>query len=202
MLEMLQNGLKILSKYRIHYAAAAVGLGALLGYLIGSIIKKGNIEESVSEPSTETDNAVRSQFAENAAVFSGLYEAVYRIGKGKSRFRQGVAGDFVVRLNSINGAAELNERLDFLSGYAEWDNDTSVEKMKELTEFFFGSGVIRDSAATITVNSETYANYEVADGERLYEGTIAAVKTPCWHINNKVLEKGIIQKKEEGNVRV
>lgn len=203
MLEMLQNGLKILSKYRIHYVAA-VGLGAVLGYLLGSILlKKGNITEDGSESFPETDDVVRSQFSENAAVFSGLYEAVYRIGKGERRFRQGVAGDFVVRLNGINGAAELNERLKFLSGYDEWDNDTGVKKMKELTEFFFGNGVIRDSSDKITVNSETYANYEVADGERLYEGTIAEVKIPCWHIDTKLLEKGIIQKKEEAdNVRV
>jgi len=144
----------------------------------------------------EAGEAVRTQFIEHSAVFSGLYEAVYRLSCGKGRFRQGVVGDFMVRLNGISGVAELKERLKFLSGYAEWDNDTGINKTKELMEFFVSNGAIRDNVSEITVNSETYANYSTADGEMLYAGTVAKVVTPCWHIGGSLLEKGVIQKKE------
>ena len=146
------------------------------------------------------DDTVQRQFAEHATVFSGLYEAIYRIGAGEGRFRQGVVGDFAVRLGGIaGGAEELKEELKYLNAHPEWDMDVGKAKMKELTEFLFKNGAVRDGAVEITIDNETYAKYDVADGERLYEGTAAAVLTPYWHIGGKLLEKGSIAKKEEAD---
>ena len=177
-------------------AAVAVGIGALCCFLYMLNKKRLSSNKRGAVPSQYRD-AAQTQLALNAAVFSGLYEAIYRIGKGESRFRQGVVGDFVVRLNGINSAGDLSERLRFLDDYAKWDNETGAKKMEELTGFFLGSGIIRDSAEEITVNSETYARYDVASGERLYEGTVAFVKTPFWQIGDKILEKGIIMETNE-----
>ena len=171
----------------IAVAALAVGVAAVCCFLhfrkrLSSF--KGDM--------TANQDAVRSQLVSHAAVFSGLYEAIYKIGIGESRFRQGVVGDFVVRMKGISDAEELCERLDFLSAYMGWDSDTGAKKMKELTEFFLANGIIRDSAAEITVDANTYARYDVADGERLYDGTAATVIAPYWQIGDKILEKGII----------
>ena len=178
-------------------AAVLVVILGILAYCFCMVRKRRSHVEIGEESPPGNDDAVRRQFVEHAAVFSGLYEAVYRIGKGESRFRQGVAGDFAVRLGGIDGAEELKAQLDFISSHAEWDSAAGAAKMNELIGFFFGNGVVRDSAGEITVDSETYSKYDVADGERLYEGTVAAIKTPCWHISGKLLEKGIIIRKEE-----
>ena len=175
-------------------AIVAVGIGALCCFLYK--LNKKQLYSIKGEPlSVQLNDAVRNQLVLYAAVFSGLYEAIYRIGKGESRFRQGVVGDFVVRLNEISGAGDLCEQLRFLNDYGVWDNDTGAKKMNELTEFFLAGGIIRDSTSEITVDSQTYARYDMADGERLYEGTVASVKTPFWQIGDEILEKGIITEK-------
>jgi hypothetical protein len=77
--------------------------------------------------------------------------------------------------------------------------------MHELMQFVSSAGICRDTAENLVIDSETYKKYNTIDGELIEEGAQAAVKSPYWYIDDKVLEKGYIQEiniRSEQNERI
>lgn len=137
----------------------------------------------------------RDEFAEIAAVFSGLYEPLYLMGKESIKFRTGVVGDWVTRTEGLDGAVNYrNMWKSRLSDYSSWSREEGVTKINELLSFIFDAGVCRDDAAEVTVDGTTYKKYIASGDEMIEADNPARVKTPYWFIEDKILEKGIIEK--------
>jgi hypothetical protein len=137
----------------------------------------------------------REEFAACADVFSGLYEPLYMMGKGGLKFRTGIIGDWATRTVNLAGASNYQDMwIIRFSDYSSWNQEQGMAKINELLSFVFAAGVCRDTAAQITVDSTTYKKYNTSDDEMVEEGSPASVKTPYWFIEDKILEKGVIEK--------
>lgn len=134
------------------------------------------------------------EFVENADKFSGLYEPLYRMDTGKTRFRAGTVGDWVTRMENLqNSPHYIEEWKPRLQDFEQWTKEDGLSKIHELMQFVSSAGVCRDTAENLVIDSETYKKYSTIDGELIEQGTQAAVKSPYWYVGDKVLEKGYIQ---------
>ena len=166
-------------------AAGAAGFIVYWFFLKGKYFKKTQDNESL-------------EFAQNAKVFSGLYEPVYLMGFGKVKFKIGVVGDWVTRTKHLETAPLYRDKwLPILEGFESWDPETGKNHLQQLYKFISASGVLRDKRKSFKVNSETYSRYAADDGELIEQGNTAYVKTPCWYIGDIILDKGIIQRNKQ-----
>lgn len=169
-------------------AAVAAGTVAFAGIKIYKAYNREKAEKEVKEKASK-------EFAEVAAVFSGLYEPLHSIGKGSLKFRMGVVGDWATRTINLNNASNYLLFWDTRFGdYENWDTEQGRAKVNELLSFVINAGVFRDEADEITVDSNTYKKYDTSDDEMIEAGNPARVITPCWLIGDKILEKGAIGK--------
>jgi hypothetical protein len=149
-------------------------------------------EKIVAEKSQE-------EFAASASAFSGLYEPLYMMANGISRYRVGVVGDWAARTANLKNAEHYRRMWDErFPDSSEWDEDEGPAKLNELLSFVFSTGVCRDDAVEIIVDGHTYKKYATIDGEMIEAGSSAAVKAGYWFKDDLIIEKGIIQKKTEG----
>jgi hypothetical protein len=137
----------------------------------------------------------RSEFATAATAFSGLYEPLYLMGKVSLKFRIGVIGDWVTRTANLTDAVNYQDMWKSrLSNYSSWSHEEGLAKINELLSFIFNAGVCRDTAVQITVDGATYKKYSTSVDEMIEADNPARVKTPYWFIEDKILEKGVIEK--------
>lgn len=135
------------------------------------------------------------EFAACADAFSGLYEPIHMMGRVSLKFRAGVIGDWVTRTINLANAPNYRDIWNSkLSDYQSWSQEQGLVKINELLLFILTAGVCRDTAAQITVDSTTYKKYSTSDGEMIEADNPARVKTPYWFIEDKILEKGVIEK--------
>lgn len=172
--------------------AVALGVAAVTGFWLykrGLRVKAKKLAEE----------KIKEEFAACASAFSGLYEPLYMMANGISRYRAGVVGDWAVRTANLKNADHYRQMWDErFPDSSQWDEDEGPAKLSELLSFVFSTGVCRDDSVEITVDGHTYKKYTTIDGEMIEAGSYAAVKAGYWFKDDLILEKGIIQKKTEG----
>jgi len=133
------------------------------------------------------------EFSQNAVVFGGLFEPLYLISSGVTKYKPGIIGDWLVRTENLSNALQYkNEWSEKLSGFENWDLKQGVNKTKELINFIRTVGIARDTASKVTIDSKTFQKY-VYENDFIPEiGKKVKVKTPFWYFNDIILEKGVI----------
>lgn len=171
------------------------------GLIVGGIIVVGAIvyagvkvcqKTRLKKTHTVEVDQAKEEFASVADVFSGLYEPLYKMGKGDVKFRIGVIGDWVTRTENLSNADHyVKEWRTKLENYSSWNSEQGMAKINELLAFVFESGVHRDTVSQIVVDNASYKKYTSA-GEIIEAQNPARVISPFWFVGDKILEKGII----------
>lgn len=173
-------------------------IGLLWG---GSVWAAGAVAVTVLWLRQKKKNALLRQnaiadFSAKASSFIGLYEPLWMIREGHLKIYAGVFEDFNVRINNLEDFPALvqfwNENF---SGIENWSGNKPNKKATELLDFVNEAGVSRGEETEVTVERDTFRQYNVKDGIPIERGTAATVETPYWSRGNDVLEKGIIKEK-------
>jgi hypothetical protein len=180
--------MKLIETSLIVAGGAAAGVAVFAGVKIYKNYIRKKAEKKVQEKSIE-------EFAACADAFSGLYEPLYLMGKVSLKFRIGVIGDWVTRTANLTDAVNYQDMWKSrLSNYSSWSHEEGLAKINELLSFIFNAGVCRDTAVQITVDGATYKKYSTSVDEMIEADNPARVITPYWFIEDKILEKGVIEK--------
>jgi hypothetical protein len=172
--------------------AVVLGAAAVTGYWLYKRGLRAKAEKMAEEKS-------REEFGACASAFSGLYEPLYMMAKGISKYRPGVVGDWAARTANLKDAPYYRQMWDSrFPDSSEWDKETGTARLNELLDFVLSTGVCRDDTVEIVVDGDTYKRYTTMDGEMIEAGSPAVVKSGYWFKDDVILEKGIIEKKTEG----
>jgi hypothetical protein len=145
------------------------------------------------EISTDEEKAAKELNAELDS-FTGLYESLHVVVNGSSDKLFEVVKEWDTRVRFMKNRPFLNKKWDSLfEGFSEMEPAEVKEKARLFLYFVFAAGIKRDGRHSITVNNETRFRYYTLNGEEFINGKNAEVAIPCWHFNNKVIEKGIIK---------
>jgi len=171
-----------------------IGGAVLLAVIVASavtIIQRRNARRAVCY---NQESAAAMEFPKIAGIFSGLYEPLYKLATGKTKYRPGFIGDWAARTESLDEALLYRKLwLPRLVRCEMWDARYAVGKARDLLAFIQDAGITRDTRSEIIIDAQTRRQYVADDGVFPEDGELVNVKIPCWFLGESILEKGIIE---------
>ena len=152
--------------------------------------RQGNVEQhpeqTIEKPFEFNIETAKTEFLQVADKFTGIYESLFIVASS-------VAGNY-----SPDDLDDWNTRIKYLDGKPNFqtfwnENKTDLQK---ILDFFYTCGVERDSQKEIIATNQTRYLYQVISGEKIEIGKKYIVVMPCWTLQDKILEKGMLKSNE------
>jgi hypothetical protein len=147
-----------------------------------------------SQQNKAIDRIIAEGVKAHAEVFTGLYEPMHMVASGRLDGKLGAFDEWCLRSGNINDGTSYSEI--FVSRFSDFRNWDDIEFIKNAQLILHGiskAGVIRDSFNEFRVDGNTCLRYGTLDGREINEGEVVHVLMPCWHIDDLILEKGILK---------
>lgn len=143
----------------------------------------GGLKRRLASSTHVTNEEVKTEFLQVADKFMGIYESLYVEALNES----GIYSHEVID--------DWNTRVKYLSSQphfqAYWEENKN--DLRKVIAFFETCGVERDNLLEICATEQTRYCYQVLSEERIDIGQKYSIVLPCWKLQNKILEKGIIK---------
>lgn len=156
--------------------------------------KKNSSDEVLQSEVSFCETAV-AEYVQNAKKFTGLYEPLFMLSSGSLKRKTGLLNDWDVRISNLDNIDNLKKIWDKI--FLDFDS-CEIEELRKKAEnfikFLFYCGVKRENIEDIIIDSKTYTKYSLLDDDIAEIGNKVTIKTPCWILNDDVIEKGIITK--------
>lgn len=193
--------------------AVAAGAGYLAGMnhkkirqFVNSFRKKETKEKDFEEeiitlpppiippkPPTYDTAVAQEEFRNKVEKFSGAYEAIYQVANGTSTTANEVLADWNTRIHYLNSCPNVQKLWSFLfTGYENLLTEQQAQNAKSFVDFLFSAGIERDNQSEIIIDNATRFKYYTLNNEEFVIEQKMKVMLPCWSIDDKVLEKGIL----------
>ena len=145
------------------------------------------LEQIVEKPFEFNIETAKTEFLQVADKFIGIYESLFVETTNKT-------GSY-----SIDGLDDWNTRIKYLDKKPHFQTFWNENKkdLQKIIDFFYACGVVRDSQKEIIATEQTRYLYKVISGEKIEIGKKYIVVMPCWTLQDKVLEKGMLKSDEE-----
>ena len=177
-------------------AGAAIGAGVLYkkrrGGKTHAEVIPVKLETGSEKPCTAPKEA-SFELAENAEKLIGLYESLWMIKSGQLKPDSSIFSEWDIRIDGMEEAPALAAFWSgAFSGFEYWDEPQIIQKCGELLAFIESADIIRSSETEIVADRDAFRRYFKKEGFQLEPGSPARVEQPCWYIEDRVLEKGVI----------
>jgi hypothetical protein len=138
-------------------------------------------------------NIAKEEFIHKSGSFSGIYEAFYQVAKGTSLKSKEVIAEWNTRIHYLNSCSNVQQL--WTSLFENHENMTA-EQQKQNASLWLGFlrtvGIERENRNLITIDATTRFRYYTLNGEEMIIGITMKVMLPCWVLDDKILEKGIL----------
>ena len=182
-----------------------VGIAAIFIILVITLfVKRGQTAKSHPSPQkSESPSPVTrrhspelvSEAKAKMEDFIGCFEPLHRAStKGSADSCRLIMQEVANRIRHFNGCDHLKAWIaSLMQDSAQWDESTSRSNVSAVMQLFAQAGLEYDHRDSVTVDADTSSSYYHDELDMLPEGETFPVKSPCWTLGGKVLEKGILK---------
>ena len=144
------------------------------------------LEQIVEKPFEFNIETAKTEFLHVAGKFTGIYESLFIEASNETgNYSPDDLDDWNTRIKY------LDKKPHFQIFWNENKND-----LQKILDFFYACGVKRDSQKEIIATEQTRYLYQVISGEKIEIGKKYIVVMPCWTLQDKILEKGLLKSNE------
>jgi hypothetical protein len=151
-----------------------------------------NKEDKPKPPNVDI-NAAKEEIAKKADSFSGIYEAIFEVENATSLKPDEVITEWNTRIHYLNSCPNIQKLwFSLFENYESFPPEQLQKSANAFLKFIYSTGIERDNRTQLIVDEQTRYKYYTLNDEKFVNGETLKVMLPCWTIDDRILEKGIL----------